>query len=131
MASHQTDHLDSSGHMTIVQIRNFESAAGDITVDITNPHAYQVFTFQIESTPVGDYDFFISYDAINFIAARVLAMGTGGYTTTTTGVSHARFSVPVTGARTFRVIKRTNAAVGVMTIRQHHFVEAHEQRSRH
>lgn len=131
MANHQTKHLDTSGHMTITQIRNFESAAGDITIDITNPHAYQVFTFQINSSPVGDYDFFISYDGVNFIAARVWAMGTGAYTTTTTGLGLARFSVVVAGARTFRVIKRTNGAVGVMTIRQHHLVGAHKQRSRH
>ncbi len=132
MAGHQIDQNASSGDITLEQIRNFESEAGNaISVDITNPQAYQVFTFQINSSPVGDFDFFISYDGINFIAARTWVMGAGMYTTTTTGVGLARFSVNVTGARTFRVIKRTNGAAAVMHVRQHHFVEAHLQRSRH
>lgn len=131
MSAQQVNHLESSSHKTITRIYNFASAVGDITNDVTNPHAYQVFTFQIDSTPVGDYDFFISYDGVNFIAARVWAMATGTHTTTTTGVALARFTLSVVGARVFRVTKRTAAAVGVMTLRKHHFAGAHSQRTKH
>lgn len=131
MADHQVDQFESSLHGTVLQIYNFEASAGDVTVDITNPHAYQVFTFQINSAPVGDYDFFISYDAINFVPARTWAMGVGTYLTTTTGVGLARFSINASGARTFRIIKRTPAAASVIHLRQHHFVGSHEQRGKH
>lgn len=131
MADHQANQFESSTHGTILQIYNFESAAGDVTIDVTNPHAYQVFTFQINSSPIGDYDFFITYDGVNFIAARTWVMNLANYTTTTTGVGLARFSVNVSGARTFRIIKRTNAAVAAIHVRQHHFIGSHLQRTRH
>ena len=131
MSSHQVDQFESSAHGTILQIFNFESSAGDITVDVTNPHAYQIFTFQIDSSPVGNFDFFISYDDINYIPARTWDMESAIYTTTTSAISRSRFSVIVSGARTYRIIKRTNAAVATIHVRQHHFVNTHLQRSRH
>lgn len=131
MADHQVDQFESVLHGTILQIFDFNASAGDVTVDATNPHAYQVFTFQINSSPVGDYDFFISYDAVNFIPARTWSMGGSVYTTTTTGVGIARYSVNVSGARTFRIIKRTPAAASIVHLRQHHFVNSHLQRGKH
>ena len=134
MSQSQVSQFLSSQIGTNLQIHTMvDDGANAVNLDLPNPHAHEVFSFQIECAPAGDFEFYVTYDGTNFVSARVWDFTNLTHTTSVSAITRSIYSAHISGSRTFRITKNgapPNTAATIH-IRQHKYVGSHLQRTKH